>query len=223
MLITWLREFGYPALWLSIFVAAFGVPLPGFLLLLAAGALSALGDFNLPLLLPIAFSAAVAGDSLGYGVGRRLGDWYLSRSHQEPVNSLLKKIEEARAYFNRRGAWAIFLSRFLFLPLGGPMNLLAGASNYPYRRFLLYDFSGQLLGALIPLLSGYFFGEGWEKLGKLFDEVSLIALAFLVAIILILRFVRYQQQRMQAVPVPLLTQGVRRSSGLHPNTDNREE
>jgi membrane-associated protein len=72
-LITWLQEYGYPALWFTIFIAAIGLPLPIGLLLLGSGALTAFGNFNLAFLLLLATSAAVAGDSTGYLVGRRYG------------------------------------------------------------------------------------------------------------------------------------------------------
>jgi membrane protein DedA with SNARE-associated domain len=35
------------------------------------------------------------------------------------------------------------------------MNLLAGAESYPFRSFLLYDVTGETLGAVIPLSLGY--------------------------------------------------------------------
>jgi membrane protein DedA with SNARE-associated domain len=53
--------------------------------------------------------------------------------------------------FRRRAAWAIFISRCLIVVLGGPINWLAGAERYSYRRFLHWDICGQLLGAIIPL------------------------------------------------------------------------
>ena len=72
-LINWLQQFGYPALWLAVFVASAGVPLPIVLVLLAAGAFAALGDFNLVILAITATSAAVCGDSVGYWIGRWWG------------------------------------------------------------------------------------------------------------------------------------------------------
>ena len=62
-LLNSLQSYGYPALWLSIFVAAVGLPLPIGLVLLAAGAFAALGDFNVIVLALIATSASVAGNS----------------------------------------------------------------------------------------------------------------------------------------------------------------
>src|SRR5437588_10493679 len=83
-LISWLQQFGYPALWLMVFIASVGTPLPISLVLLAAGAFAALGDFNIVLLIITATSASVCGDSLGYFIGRNWGtkvlDW-LEQSH----------------------------------------------------------------------------------------------------------------------------------------------
>ncbi len=42
------------------------------------------------------------------------------------------------------------------------MSLLAGAERYPYRHFLLYDVTGETLGAVIPLSPGYALGACWE-------------------------------------------------------------
>jgi len=68
-LLNWLQEFGYPALWLAVFVVSAGAPLPIALVLLAAGAFASLGDFNIFLLALTALSAAVCGDSVGYLIG----------------------------------------------------------------------------------------------------------------------------------------------------------
>ena len=53
LLLHWLHEYGYAALWLTVFIAAVGVPLPISLVLLAAGAFAVRGDFNIALLIGI--------------------------------------------------------------------------------------------------------------------------------------------------------------------------
>ena len=72
-LLAWLQQYGYPMLWIYICIAAIGVPLPVSLVLLAAGAFSALGDFNIVLLALVAITASTCGDSVGYVLGRRTG------------------------------------------------------------------------------------------------------------------------------------------------------
>jgi len=185
-LINWLQQIGYPALWLAVFVASAGVPLPIVLVLLAAGAFAALGDFNFVILAITATSAAICGDTVGYWIGRWWGskvlDW-LERSRRLRLISP-EVISRSRAYFGRRGGWAIFLSRFLFSALGGIINLLAGADPYPYRRFLLFDTGGEILGVLIPLGLGFLFGASLDIVGDLLSGISTLLIGLLIVIIL---------------------------------------
>ena len=73
-----LHKYGYPILWLVIFMAAVGLPLPASKTRLA-GAFAAHGDFNIALLMGITITAASCGDSVGYFIGRCWGsktlDW----------------------------------------------------------------------------------------------------------------------------------------------------
>jgi membrane protein DedA with SNARE-associated domain len=107
-------------------------------------------------------------------------------------------LARSREHFQRRGAWAIFLSRFLFSALGGITNLLAGAEEYPYRRFLLYDASGEAIGAIIPLSLGYIFGVSWEAVGAVLGAISLFVLTTLFTIYLVVRLIRMIRQRSAA-------------------------
>ncbi len=182
-LLAWLQEYGYPVLWLSVFVAAVGIPLPTSLVLLAAGAFAALGDFNVIILALIAVSASVCGDSLGYLIGWRWGSRvlvWLEQHGQRFISS--QTIARSRMRFQRQGGWAIFLSRFLFSALGGVVNLFAGMELYPYRRFLPYDIAGESLGAILPLGLGFIFGAAWEAVGDILGAISLLFLALLLAI-----------------------------------------
>src|SRR5579859_6044952 len=122
ILLSLLQNYGYLALWITVFVAAVGLPIPITLVLLAAGAFAALGDFNIALLFIISFSALVCGDNVGYLIGRRWGSKALNWvEHSKSWNRLIppKTLVRSRYYFQHRGGWAIFLSRFLFAALGG--------------------------------------------------------------------------------------------------------
>ncbi len=196
-LLSILQTYGYPALWASIFVAAIGVPLPVSLVLLAAGAFAALGDFNLILLTLISISASVAGDNLGYLIGRlwgsKVADWL---EHSKVGRRFLKPdaVARSRLYFKKRGGWAVFFSRFLVAALGGVVNLLAGTELYPYRYFMVFDIGGETLGALIPLLLGFAFGASWDAVGDILGTSSLLVLGLLLVIYLFLRLLRYTRR-----------------------------
>ena len=193
-LLDFLQAYGYPMLWLYAFIAALGVPLPVSLLLLAAGAFSALGNFNIALLGAITISASVAGDCTGYLVGRQWGskvlDW-LPRSRFGGRFIESQSIERSRLYFRRCGGWAIFLTRFLITALGSITNLVAGTELFPFRSFLLCDFSGEALGSIIPLALGFGFSASWEAVGDILGAVSLFALGLVCIAVLTQRLLRY--------------------------------
>ncbi len=191
-LLNSVQQYGYAALWLAIFIAAVGVPLPVSLVLLAAGAFSALGDFNVFILALAVVSASICGDNLGYFIGRLWGSKLLDRLERVPRRRFFspRAVTRARAYFARRGGWAVFLSRFLVSGLGGAINLLAGSSLYPYRRFLLADIGGETLEAVIPLGLGFVFGASWEAVGSLRGDISFLVVVLLAIVILSVYLVR---------------------------------
>lgn len=195
-----LQHYGYPALWLIVFVAAAGAPISGSLLLFAAGAFAAFGDFNIAILFVVALSAAVMGDNLGYYIGRRVGSpllgWFARQKRFRMFTS--QTLERSRIYFRRRAGWAIFVTRFLIVVLGGAINFLAGVEEYPYRKFLFWDVSGQILGAVITLGLGYVSAESWEEVASLFGALSSLLLAFLVAVAIVVVLIRKLRQSKRA-------------------------
>ena len=211
--ISALQHYGYPALWLVVFVAAAGVPISGSLLLFAAGAFAAFEDLNIFVLFPVALSAAVLGDNLTYWIGRRLGTALVAWIERQKRFRWItpQALERGRIYFRGRARWAIFITRFLIVALGGPINLLAGLELYPYRSFLFWDVSGQILSAAISLGLGYAFAESWEEVAGLFGAFSGLVLAGIVGLFLVaflLRRVRSQKRAATTRPLePLQEQG----------------
>lgn len=181
-LLTLLQEYGYPILWLSVFIGAVGIPLPNTLVLLAVGAFAALGNFQFILLFVVALSAFVAGDNVSYWLGRRWGSRVLRWMEGRLIRA--QTLERSRVYFDRLGGWAIFSSRFLVSALGGAINLLAGAQLYPYRRFLAYDIAGEAAGTVLLLTLGYVFGASWDAVGDVLGSFSFFIVALLVALVL---------------------------------------
>jgi membrane-associated protein len=192
LLLHWLHEYGYPVLWLTVFIAAVGIPLPTSLVLLAVGAFAGYGDFNIVLLIGITIAASSCGDNVGYFIGRHWGRRTLHWLGQPRRLHLIppRTITRSRLYLKRRGRWAIFFSRFPFSALGGVMNLLAGAELYPYRRFLLYDVTGETLSAVIPISLGYALGACWEAGSNLLGAFAGFAFMLFLVVLFARRLVR---------------------------------
>jgi membrane protein DedA with SNARE-associated domain len=101
------------------------------------------------------FVAAVAGDQLGYLIGRRYGPKVFSR----PDSRLFRheNAERAQAFFARRGAPAVILGRFVpvvrtFVPV------VAGVGRMKHRTFTLLNLIGALSWAVGIVTVGFFFG-----------------------------------------------------------------
>ncbi len=192
-----MQQYGYPVLWLVVFLAAAGVPISGSLLLFAAGAFAALDDFSIFILFPVALSAAVLGDNLGYFIGRRVGlaliGWLEGQKRFRFITP--QAMERGRMYFRRRAGWTIFITRFLIVVLGGPVNIVAGLELYPYPNFLFWDISGQILSVIISLGLGFIFARSWEEVAAVFGSLSSFALALLVVLFLFTRLMRSIRQR----------------------------
>jgi membrane protein DedA with SNARE-associated domain len=108
---------------------------PGETAVIIGGVLAARrGTVDLAWLTLAVVVAAVAGDSIGYEIGRRLGPPPLgSRSL---LRRRAERVDRGRALLRRRGPAAVFVGRFVGL-FRSLVPVLAGAARMPYRRFLL--------------------------------------------------------------------------------------
>ena len=129
--------------------------LPGDSLLFAAGALAAMGSFNIVFIWILMVSAAILGDSTNYWIGHKLG-----RGVFEKGSRFFKKeyLEEAEAFYAKHGGKAIILARFVpiirtFAPF------VAGISEMHYGRFISYNIIGGLSWVSLFLLGGFWFGN----------------------------------------------------------------
>lgn len=177
-----LQGAGYPGIFTIIGLESAGLPLPGETTLLAASYLAATGSLSLPLVIASAALGAIAGDSLGYLIGRKGGRRFFER-YGRYVGITEKKLEKADHHFARHGAKTVFFGRFIAVLriLAGPM---AGASKMPYRRFLAANAAGGIIWATLMGTLGFFFGK---PVAAILSSMDLWALA-LIALYLIARF-----------------------------------
>ncbi|HEY83788.1 MAG TPA: DedA family protein [Chloroflexi bacterium] len=164
--LTGMLVYGPLALSLALMLGALGAPLPGTLLVLAAGAFARDAIFNWPLAAVLALLGVAIGDSIGYFVGR-YAERYIPRRIQENDSW-----QQAQDTFNQKGGIAIYLTRFLLTPLAVPTNLIAGSSGYTYGRFLVFDLAGEATWVLLYGSLGYAFAGSWEVINELAGSIG---------------------------------------------------
>jgi membrane-associated protein len=181
-LLATLGVYGAPVLFLALLVGSAGVPLPASLLLVAAGSFVEQGELDLWPVLALSAAGAVLGDNVGYALGR-WGGRRLTRRLGGFVGGE-KKVEEAEEWLKRRQGAGVFLSRWLLTPLGPVVNLTAGATEYPWPRFLLYDVLGEALWVVLYVLLGRFFSDRVQALSDLLGDLTWAVLGMAAAVVL---------------------------------------
>ncbi|MGI8596006.1 MAG: DedA family protein [Thermoleophilaceae bacterium] len=156
MLIPVPAALGYPTLGALVFGESTGLPLPGETALITAGGLAAAGHLSLPLVIVVATLAAIAGDTLGYWLGRERGRAFLLRDgflagHRRHA------VRRADRFFARNGTATVFVSRFI-PGVRVVAAVMAGATGMPWRRFAAANMLGAVLWASTVASLAYLLG-----------------------------------------------------------------
>ena len=173
-LLTQIINYGAPLLGLIVFVGALGAPFPGTVIVIAAGAFSRQGYLAWHVTGLIALTCVVLGDCLSFAMGHYARDPVLRRFQGSG------RWTQAEATFNRWGGMSVFWTRFLITAIAVPVNLIAGTSNFQFRRFLVYDLLGESIWVFGYGGLGYLFGTQWEVISNLLSNLSGLALGLVL-------------------------------------------
>jgi membrane-associated protein len=133
---------------------------------------------------------AIAGDQVGYVIGRKAGPAIFDKPKSRLFNP--DHVTKANTFFERHGSRTIVLARFVpivrtFAPV------VAGVGDMEYRTFVRYNVLGGLgWGAGIPLL-GYFLGK--VDFIKNNIEAAILAIVLVSLLPVILEFVKHRRGR----------------------------
>jgi membrane protein DedA with SNARE-associated domain/membrane-associated phospholipid phosphatase len=177
--------------------AAFvGFIAPGEFAVIFGGVLAGEGTLSIELLIGIVWASVVAGDTIGFLIGRRFGRGFAVR-HGPKVRLTEERLQKVEGYFARHGGKTIFIGRWLGLvrPL---MPFTAGASGMSYRRFLPYDVLGAGTWSATFCLLGFIFWRSFTQIADVAGKGSLgfgIALVLFVGVYQAVKRLRHPEQR----------------------------
>lgn len=190
-----LEQFFYPGLLGVLIIASLGIPIPEDLPLIGAGVVLKLhpeyGSF--PLTVLFGFLGVMSGDTVLYTMGRLWGRGVVKH---KSVNWIVtpSRFERAERSFHRWGGWFCFFGR-LIVGVRAVMCLVAGATRYPFWRFLVADGAGAMVS--VPL----FVGIGYLCAGTLAHLVGQVAevqgVAAAVVGIAVMGFVLYEVRKIR--------------------------
>jgi membrane protein DedA with SNARE-associated domain len=181
--------YGLPVLFGVILVASVGLPLPVSFLLVAAGSFAKQGEMKFLPVIIAASCAAILGDQIGYGLSRWGGRRLIDRITRRLGGA--EKIKKAEALSKRWGAAGIFFSRWLVTELGPWINVTSGITEYPWRRFVLWGVTGELLWVVLYVGLGYLFSDRVQYLAEILGNLAWVILGVVLAVILGWKVMRY--------------------------------
>jgi membrane-associated protein len=137
--------------------------------------------------------AAVAGNLVGYWIGRKAGPAIFNR----PDSRLFKRsyVDKTHDFFERHGGRAIVLARFVPI-VRTFITVTAGAARMPFRSYAVYSSIGAVLWAAGVTVLGYFLG----RIAFIRDNVEVILLlVVLISVVpMIIEFLRVRRHNRAA-------------------------
>lgn len=180
-----IASYGY----LAVFV---GTLFEGETILLAAGYAAQRGLLHWPVVIAIAILGGTLGDQIAFMVGRWKGAFLISR-----FPSLAHRVPQVHRLLERHHVVLILVIRFLYgLRVAGP--IIMGTSQVPFFRFVVLNFVGAILWALVVSGAGYYFGmalQTWVadvEHVEVFVLLGILLAGFIAALWLHWRSVHYK-------------------------------
>ncbi len=150
-----------------------GFVVPGETAAILGGVAAQLGHVPLPAVIVTVVVAAIAGDTVGYEVGRHFGPRILG---WRALDKRRARLDAAQDFLARRGGMAVLLGRWVAF-FRAVMPALAGASRMPYRTFLTYNAIGGVVWGVVVVMAGYLAGSSYAQVEKAIGrDGALIAL-----------------------------------------------
>lgn len=186
-------QYGYLAIFIVIGLESAGLPLPGEAALIAASIYAgATGHLHIALVIACAALGAIIGDNIGFWAGRRFGKNLLVK-YGPLIHVGATRLKVGEYLFRQHGGKIVFYGRFVaFLRIFAAV--LAGANNYAWRPFLIYNAAGGMVWASLVGLGAYTFGNAVHNVtGPLGCAGLAIAIA---AMAMLWRIARQQEKRL---------------------------
>jgi membrane protein DedA with SNARE-associated domain len=176
-----LNHYGLWAILVLVLLEDFGVPVPGETVLIAGAVYAGAGRLNVVAVGCVGFLAAIAGDNIGYAIGR-FGGRALVLRWGKYVFITEERLDKAEDFFHRHGGKIIVIARFVE-GLRQANGIIAGIAKMHWLRFLAFNMLGAALwvGAWVSI--GYFAGQHITTIYNYLTRYSYYALIVLAVVL----------------------------------------
>jgi len=187
-------SWGYVAIFVIVVLGNVGLPVPEETVLTIGGYLAWQGQLRFWVVALVGIVSAMAGDNLGYWLGRRHGQRMLARLKAAAP----ERVEKMQRFVRDHGALSVFVARFVtgLRFMAGP---LAGSTGLPPWRFFIANLLGAVVYAPIVVGVGYAVGFGLgdriERLRHDAGDVEKIVVVALLAAAVAAWIIRARRRR----------------------------
>lgn len=150
--------FAYATVFAILVACGLGVPLPEDVSLILGGFMAHKGAASLPVMMVVGFVGILAGDSLIYLAGRRIGSNVGKRGGFFARLITPEKRAKVEALFGVHGTKIVMIARFM-PGVRAVTYFTAGSAGMSYWRFILFDGIAALLSAPVFVWVGFHFGD----------------------------------------------------------------
>jgi membrane protein DedA with SNARE-associated domain len=189
----YVSDYGYTAVFLGVFLESFGLPTPGESLMIAGALLASRGQLNIYWVLLLCWIAAVAGDNIGYVIGKKGGRPLVLR-YGPRVRIKHEHIERVEGFFERHGGAVVLFARFVVV-LRQLNGIVAGTMGMNWWRFLIYNAAGAALWVGFWAGLAYNLGRRFREIMAWMSSLEPIVVIIAVAAIAVVLVYLWHQQR----------------------------
>jgi len=173
-LLSTIEQYGYFALFFSLWLGIVGMPLPDEMIVMSGGFLSSLGKMSVLKAFVLTYLGAVSGLSLGFILGKVFGHKILDKLVKK---NKAKYLLQSKELIDRYGHFALVISYFIPI-VRHILPYLVGMNNMSFKKYALYYYTAGFVWTLIYFTLGLFFGKHIESISMLATKYGIYFGAF---------------------------------------------
>lgn len=185
-IITFLRQIDPVLIYLAVFGIAFieniFPPFPSDVIVAFSGALAAVSNISLPLVIAFAVTGSTTGFITMYFIGKFAGDKILEVGKIKFISP--ESIFTVEKWFKKYGYWLIIANRFL-AGTRAIISFFAGVSELDLKRTAILSALSALIWNLILVFVGFYVGHNLSKISEYITTYNKIVFGIIILVVLL--------------------------------------
>jgi len=189
-----LNHWGYWIILLTAMLEAspiFGLLIPGQLIVILGGFFAKAGILEIGDVVFVSALGAILGDLIGYLLGRKYGYSFIAR-YGKYFFFKKEHFEKTKSLMDNHTGKTLIIGRFNSLTRAFA-PFVAGSTNVPFSKFLIYNIIGGISWAVLFAMIGYIFGKSYEVASKYIGWFIFIAIVVSIIFIYLYRFINQRK------------------------------